>query len=142
RLLRDQARRQQTGGRNQGRPQEPEFPTVLVDSDQTPTVSAETQTNSLIIFAGRQDMERLRALVAQIDVPDFVKYPEARVLPLKTGKASQIAQTIRSLFIGDAPARGQGPRATVIVGDDASNCLIIRAEERDAAQIAALAEAL
>ena len=148
RLLLNQARQQQQQGQGQGvrRPQEPTEPTVLVDNEQTPTVSAEPQTNSLIVFAGRQDLTRIKALVNQIDVPDFVKFPEARVIPLKTGKATQIATSVRELFINQNQLRGTGtvggPRATIIVGDDVSNTLIVRAEEPDFVQIKALAEAL
>lgn len=141
RLRREQARQQGQPGRNGQRNQESQEPLVLVDSESTPTVSAEVQTNSLVVFAGRQDLVRIQALVAQIDVPDFVKFAEARVLPLKTGKATQIAQSLRELFVAQNQ-RSQGPRATVIVGDDVANALIIRAEERDYAQISALAEAL
>lgn len=142
RLRRDQAARQQNQG-NRRRDEEDFGPAVLVDSEATPTVSAEAMTNSLVVFAGRQDMTRIKALVEQIDVPDFVKFAEARVVPLQSGKASQIAQSVRELFATQNTQRGgAGPRSTVIVGDDVSNCLIIRAEERDFAQIKALAEAL
>lgn len=143
----DRLRREQGRQGNQGnrRPQDdaPE-PMILVDSEPTPTVSAESQTNSLVVFAGRKDLIRIKSMVEQIDVPDFIKYAEAHVLPLKTGKASQIAQSVRELFVGQRVSGPQsgGPRATVIVGDDTSNSLIIRAEERDFAQIKTLAEVL
>lgn len=120
---------------------EPVVPTILVDKEDRPSVSAEEQTNSLVVFAGRQDMLRIRSLVESLDIPDFVKYPEAHVLPLSSGKASQIAQAVRELFMGPG-GRTAGPRSVVIVGDDASNSLVIRAEERDFAQIKALAAAL
>lgn len=142
RLRREQNQRQPNqGGRRQDELPEP---TILVDSEPTPTVSAEPQTNSLVVFAGRKDLVRIKSMVDQIDIPDFIKYAEAHVLPLRTGKASQIAQSVRELFIGQrlTGAQAGGPRATVIVGDDTSNSLIIRAEERDFAQIKALAEVL
>jgi type II secretion system protein D len=144
RLRREQGRQGNQGNR---RPQDeqPE-PMILVDNEPTPSVSAEQLTNSLVIFAGRKDLVRIKAMVEQIDVPDFVKYAEAHVLPLKSGKASQIAASVRELFVGQRVSGPQGgaggPRATVIVGDDTSNSLIIRAEERDFAQIKALAEVL
>jgi type II secretion system protein D len=145
RIRREQAARQNQPQRGNRRDQEDlDEPLVLVDNEPTPSVSAEPQTNSLVVFAGRQDMVRIRALVEQIDIPDFVKFAEPRVLPLSTGKASQIAEAVREIYTGEQRGsnRNQGPRSVVIVGDDASNCLIIRAEERDYAQIAALAEAL
>lgn len=144
RLRQAQQQQNQQGRSNQRQNQsEPSQPLVLVDSEPTPTVSAEPQTNSLVVFAGRQDMQRIKALVAQIDLPDFLKFPEAHVIPLKTGKASQIAASVRELF-ANQPKQGPnaGPRSTVIVGDDTSNSLIIRAEDPDYAQIKALAEVL
>lgn len=140
RLRREQGQR---NNQNNRRPDEPNEPTVLVDNEPTPTVSAETQTNSLVVFAGRKDSQRIKAMVDQIDVPDFVKYAQAHVVPLQTGKASLIAASVRELFVGQKQqGNGPGPRATVIVGDDTSNSLIIRAEEQDFAQIKALAEVL
>ncbi len=128
---------------NQGRPDEgATAPTLLVTGEELPTVSAEVQTNSLIVFAGRQDMERIRAIVQQIDVPDFAKFPDAQVIPLTTGRASEIANSVRALFATQTGRGAASPRSVVIVGDDASNCLIVRAEERELAQIRALAETL
>jgi type II secretion system protein D len=144
RFRREQARQQaQAQQQGRARPEDPEQPLVLVDSEPTPSVSAEPETNSLIVFAGRQEMQRVKALVEQIDVPDFQKFPEAHVVPLATGKASQIAAAVKQLF-ADQQKQGAnpGPRSVVIIGDDSSNSLIIRAEEQDYAQIKALAEVL
>lgn len=135
RLVREQARRQ---GSRTGRDDEPMLPTVLVDSEPTPSVSAETQTNSLVVFAGRKDLERIRSLVGQIDVPEFQKLPEARVIPVRRGQASRLAQSVREVFVG----RGGNARSLAIVGDDAAGALIVRAEQKDLEQIRALAETL
>jgi type II secretion system protein D len=141
RLRRDQERQRQQSPR--GRQDDvPLDPPILVDAEPTPTVSAETQTNSLVVFAGRQDMQRIRALVEQIDIPDFVKFPDVHIVTLSSGKASQIATSLRELYITQGQGRTAGPRAVTILGDDTSNSLIVRAEEREFAQIKALAEAL
>ncbi|MCC6676589.1 MAG: hypothetical protein IT436_05540 [Phycisphaerales bacterium] len=111
------------------------------------TVTAEALTNSLVVFASREDLVRIESVVKQIDVPGFAKLPEPRVIPLKTGKASTIAQTIRDMFLGPAGPRGAagqttGPRAVVIIGDDTSGALVVRAAEQEFAQIKALADSL
>lgn len=140
RLRREQERQRQQQ-QPRGRQEDPILePPILVDAEPTPTVSPEVQTNSLVVFAGRQDMQRIRALVEQIDVPDFVKFPDVHVVALRSGRASQIAQAVREIFGGQG--RPTGPRAVTIVGDDNSNTLIVRAEEREFAQIRALADAL
>jgi len=114
-------------------------PPVLVDASGTPSVSAEVQTNSLVVFAARDDLERIRHIVEQLDVPDYVRIAEARVIPLETGKASVVAASIRQMYADD---RRTGPHAVVIAGDDQSNALIVRAGDEDYAQIRALAESL
>lgn len=149
--LEDQARREQIErqrGRNgqDGRNEDRYFsPTVLVDTQGRPTVSAEPQTNSLIVFAGRRDLDRIESIVKQLDVPGFADLPPARVIPVVgTGKPSAIASTMRELFamsgVGNLARRG--PRSIVIIGDDASSAIIVRADEPEFAQIKALADTL
>lgn len=144
RLRREQAQREAEARTRRGAADDvPFMPTVLVDSEGTPSVSADALTNSLIVFAGRKDQERVRAIVEQIDVPGFANLPEARVVTLESGRASTIAAALREIFQTQTDgARSAGPRALVIVGDDTSNSLIVRAEEREFAQIKAMAETL
>ncbi|MFO0833982.1 MAG: secretin N-terminal domain-containing protein [Phycisphaerales bacterium] len=149
--LEDQARREQIerqrgrGGQD-GRNDDRYFsPTVLVDTQGRPTVSAEPQTNSLIVFAGRRDLDRIESIVKQLDVPGFADLPPARVIPVVgTGKPSAIASTMRELFAmsGAGNMARRGPRSIVIIGDDASSAIIVRADEPEFAQIKALADTL
>lgn len=118
------------------------LPAIVLGAEGVPSVSAEPLTNALVVFAGRRDLERIEAIVAQLDLPGFANLPTPTVIPLKAGKATQIAATLREMFIGRAAAPQSGPRAISIVGDDPSGALIVRAEESQLAQIRALAEAL
>ncbi|MCC6659275.1 MAG: hypothetical protein IT437_00140 [Phycisphaerales bacterium] len=134
--------RQRPANPSSGRPDEGNTPPpVLVDAEGTPSVSAEAQTNSLIVFAGRRDLERVRALVQQIDVPDFSRFPPAHVIPLTAGKPSALASALRELY-QQQQGRPGGSRAVLIVGDDSTGALIVRAEEQDYAQIKAMADVL
>lgn len=119
-------------------------PTVLVDTEGRPAVSAEALTNSLVVFAAPRDLERIRAIVTQLDMPGFANLPEARVIPLTgTAKPSVLASAIREMFLlGPANQRVGGPRSVVVLGDDTSGALIVRADEAQFAQIKALAETL
>lgn len=143
---RDQIARQRERSGQDGRNDDRYFsPTVLVDTQGRPTVSAEPQTNSLIVFAGRRDLDRIESIVKQLDVPGFADLPPARVIPVVgTGKPSAIASTMRELFamsgVGNTARRG--PRSIVIIGDDASSAIIVRADEPEFAQIKALADTL
>lgn len=141
-LERERARQQERRAR--GEATGPDVPRVLLDTKEAVTITAEPLTNSLIIGAARDQMERLRAVVAQLDVPDSARLPEARIIPLRIGPASQIAQALRQTFTENAAggARQQGPRSVVIIGEDKSNSLIVRAEESQFAQISAMAETL
>jgi type II secretion system protein D len=126
------------GNRNDPRPAEA---TVLVDAEGVPSVSAETQTNALVVFAGNRDMERIKEVVRQIDVSGFTDMPAARIIALRSGKPTEVASTIRNLYL-NGESRSQGPRSVLIIGDDSASALIVRADDERFAQIKALAETL
>ncbi len=115
-------------------------PAVLVDAKGVPTVSAERETNSLIVFAGRQELERIREIVKQLDVPDILQLPEARLIALTSGRASTLAEAVRRVFLAEDDP--DNPRRVMIYGDDASNVIIVRAEDAEFMQIEALADRL
>ncbi len=124
------------GGRDQGLLPPP----VLVDASGTPTVSAEVQTNALVVFAGREDLSRIRRIVEQLDVPEVVRLREPTIISVSGMRASELAARVRELFVQGRP--GMNARAPVIVGDDGTRTLIVRADESELAQIRALAESL
>ncbi len=138
----EQLRLRNESRNNRGNQNDPiSAPAVLVSAEGMPTVSAEIQTNSLLIFAGRKDLLRIEAIVKQLDVPGFRRMPEPRVIPLPTGRASEIARSVQAAF--NTPGMRQGsPRDVVIVGDDSANALIVRADEEQFSQILSLAMAL
>lgn len=103
-------------------------PTVLVSAEETPSVSAEPVTNTLIVFASRREIERIERIVAQLDVPEFQRLPRARLIPV-TGsiRASRLAERVREVFLSSA-GRERSSRV-VVVGDDSAGVLIVRAED-------------
>lgn len=138
-LNRERARQQQ----NQPRDRDPRFadmyaPPVLIDTEGVPSVSAEVQTNSLIVSAGRKELSRIERIVEQLDVPEFVKLPEPVVIPIQRGRASALAASISQMFT----SQSAGPRSARIFGDDLSNTLVVRADEEDLIQIWALVREL
>jgi type II secretion system protein D len=132
-----ESRRSQGG---QGRDARNDVP-ILVDAGSVPTVSAETRTNSLVVFAKAKDAERIQAIVKQLDVAGFDDMPAPRIIPLLAGKPSAIAATIRQVYLNQ-DANTRGPRSTLVIGDDQSSALIVRADDESYAQVAALAQAL
>ncbi len=147
-LERQRAARERRGG-GAARPGEnggPDLPPVLIEGQETVSVVAERVTNSLIVSAGREKLDRIKAVVAQLDVPEFARLPEARIIPLKAGPATQFAQTLRAMFVEAGRPAGSGApggvRSVLILGDDKAGALIVRADESQFAQIKALAETL
>ncbi|HRQ75801.1 MAG TPA: secretin N-terminal domain-containing protein [Phycisphaerales bacterium] len=121
-------------------------PTVLVESDEWVRASAEPLTNSVIISASRQNVRKIEQIVEQLDVADFAKLPPPQLIPITSGDPTSLAQSLSRLYEQTArtgSARGgSAGKSLVIVGDTASNTIIVRAEEDEFRQIKALAEAL
>ena len=138
-IQREQARRQ---GNQQGdrRQVSEDLPTVLIDPGETPVVSAEVETNSLIVFANVQDLERIETIAKALDGEGAGQLPEARVIALTSGRASRIAQAVQRIFID--PLGRRGPRTPVVFGDDASNMIVFRGSDRDFTQVRALVQTL
>lgn len=138
-IQREQARRQ---GNQQGdrRQVSPDLPTVLIDPGETPVVSAEIETNSLIVFANVQDLERIETIAKSLDGEGAGRLPDARVIALQSGRATRIAQAVQRIFID--PLGRRGPRTPVVYGDDASNMIVFRGSEADFTQVRALVQTL
>lgn len=141
-LTRERARQQQNQPRNNNDPRSGDFyaPPVLIDAAGVPSVSAEAQTNSLIVSAGRKELERIERIVEQLDLPEFVKLPQPVVIPIERGRASVIAASISQMFASISGSKG--PRSARIFGDDISNTLVVRADEDDLVQIWSLVREL
>ena len=115
-------------------------PTVLIESEGVPVVSAEPQSNSLIVFAGRKELDRIRQIVSQLDVADYLEMPQARILPVRSGTAASIAQAATRVFAADLDERN--PRRVLIVGDEASATIVVRADEERFMEIAGFVAAM
>jgi len=116
-------------------------PTVLVSAEETPSVSAEPVTNTLIVFASRREIERIEKIVEQLDVPDFQRMPSARLIPVGgPARASVLAARVREVYLNTG-GRERSSRV-VVVGDDDAGVLIVRAEDAAFEEIRDLAQSL
>ncbi len=130
------------GPNNNQRPFLPE-PTILISPSDLPTVSAEPLTNAVIVFANKPDLQRIEDIVKQLDVAGFADMPLPRIIPLKNGKPSAVAASIRELYLNKQPnQKNSGPKAVVVIGDDTTGALLVRADDEQFAQIRALASTL
>ena len=115
--------------------------TVIVSGEETPSVSAEPASNSLIVFASRREIERIETIVDQLDVPEFTRLPEARLIAVgATMRPSRLAERVRQVFL-QVTGRERSSRV-VVVGDDDAGVLIVRADRAAFDEIASLADSL
>jgi len=132
------------------RPEEAPPPTVLVPPDRWVSAVAEQRTNAIIVSASRQNLDRIEAIVAQIDVAESSKLPPPRLIPVESGSPEQLAEALRQIYaerVGQRGGAGAGgrdgsSRTVRIVGDTASGVVIVRAPDDEFAAIQALADAL
>jgi type II secretory pathway component GspD/PulD (secretin) len=119
-------------------------PAVLIEADDVVAVSAEPFTNSLIVSAGQRDLERIRSIVSTLDVPGFANLPAPTIIPLDSGKAEEVAQTLRELYESSAGGRrgASSRRSIAIVADAGSNALIVRAPDEEIGEIVSIAQSL
>jgi type II secretion system protein D len=118
-------------------------PTVLVDGADWVNVSAERQTNSLVISATRMNMAKVEAIVKQLDIAEFDRLPSPRLIPVTIGNPEQLASAIERIYAPPAGSGRDAERSRLrIVADSGSNALIVRAPDDEYRQILAIAEAL
>ncbi|MCA9286628.1 MAG: hypothetical protein KDA22_15500, partial [Phycisphaerales bacterium] len=135
---RDQQQSQQ-GDRREMAP-----PAVLVQAEEWVSAAAEELTNSVIVYASRPNFERIELIVKQLDQPGFGTLPPPRVIAVSNGDPVKIADALTKMFAPDASDRG-GRSARYglrIVGDQASNAIVVRASAEEFEQISVLADAL
>lgn len=115
-------------------------PTVLVSAEEWVRASAEPQTNSVIVSASRQNVDKVEQIIEQLDVADYAKLPPPQIIPVTTGNPEQLAASLNQLY--EQQERSTGSKSLRIVGNAPSNTIIVRAEQEEFEQVKALAEAL
>jgi len=70
-----------------------------------PSITTDKETNSLIVFATPEQLELIKSLVKELDIPKKQVYVKARILEISNSKASQIGAKF-GLFGGSATTSG------------------------------------
>lgn len=83
--------------------------------DQPVMISADNNTNSLIVSAGRADLEGIKATVTTLDKPATSSIEELRMIPLKYIEASETLTILQEYL--RKPGGGKGPTGSNLVGD-------------------------
>lgn len=140
---RDAARSEQQGADRRDAPQAPLTPLTLVRDEEWVSAAAEEGTNSVVVSASRANLERIEAIVRQLDVAEFDRLPPPRLIAVRFGNPEELARAIDRIYAPPAQAgRGENRSRLRIVADLASNALIVRAAEEEFRQIEAIADAL
>ncbi|MEY4942223.1 MAG: ral secretion pathway protein, partial [Planctomycetota bacterium] len=138
----DQQERQQVAPVGpDGRPMR-QAPAYLVKGESWVSAVADAGTNSVIVSASRKNLSKIEAIVQQLDAEQVADLPAPRLIPVLEGHSpTQIAAALRTVF---APADGQprGIHSPRIVPDETAGTIIIRADDKDYQDMAALAATL
>lgn len=138
----DQQERQQVAPVGpDGRPMR-QAPAYLVKGESWVSAVADAGTNSVIVSASRKNLGKIEAIVQQLDAEQTADLPAPRLIPVLQGHSpTQIAAALRTVF---APADGQprGIHSPRIVSDETAGTIIIRADDKDYQDMAALAATL
>ncbi|MBL9149386.1 MAG: hypothetical protein JNM94_11895 [Phycisphaerae bacterium] len=136
----DRVRRQGQQGQRQD---EDRGPTTLIRDEDWVSAAAEEGTNSVVVSASRPNLERIEAIIKQLDIADFDRLPAPRLIPVTFGNPEQLATAIDRIYApGPVASRDQQRSRLRIVADASSNALIVRAPEDEFRHILAIAEAL
>lgn len=133
---------QRDGGRRQNDRddrEEKNAPTILVEAEEWVSAAPEEQTNTIVVSASRKNLDKIKGIIAQLDVADFMKLPPPRLIPVINGSPDQLAASLRELY---AAGDNRGGATTRIIADDLSGTIIVRAEDQEYAQILTLANAI
>ena len=115
-------------------------PTTLIEAEAWVRASAETQTNSIVVSANRQNLEKIKRIVEELDVADYAALPAPRIIPAADTDPTQLADSLNRLYTSGNEERGR--RAIRIVGDPGSGTVIVRADDEAFEEIQSLAIAL
>lgn len=93
------------------------------------------RSNSLVAYAAPRDMDEIRRLVAELDVPNYRKTQQARVIKVRNALAGELATTLQNAINA---ARGTGPQQAAVLellAIDAAGEKVLRSGVLDEVQI-------
>ena len=109
------------------------------DPSDPVTVLTEPRTNALIVSASPEDMKLVESLVARLDAEPDRPGTSIQVFPLGKADATQVANTLTSLY--QAPGAAAGPAVGISV-DERINAIVVQAGPSDTKRIGELVKEL
>ena len=103
------------------------------------TIVSEPRTNALLVSGSQDDLRLAESLIARLDAKPDRPGTAVSVFPLKKGDATQVADTLRTLYAQPGAAAG----ATVGISvDERINAILVSAGPADQERISQLVEQL
>jgi type II secretion system protein D len=109
---------------------------ALVKTDaygrQMPRVSvgADERSSMVIVSGEAKDLQAAAVIIEQMDVAGAAEQRQMRIIPLTSGIASDVSTKLRQVYTDQLKGQGKtGAADALILGDDASNRLIITASK-------------
>ena len=116
-----------------------EIPTMLVQSEEWVSASAEPVTNSVIVAATGRTLERIEAIVATLDQPNTSVDVKVHVITLDASPVARVATTLAKTFT----ARAEQLHVPLSIEHDSmTNSLVVATSGALADEIRATAEQL
>jgi len=109
------------------------------DPSDPVTVLTEPRTNALIVSASPEDMKLVESLVARLDAEPDRPGTSIQVFPLAKADATQVANTLTSLY--QLPGAAAGPAVGISV-DERINAIVVQAGPSDTKRIGELVREL
>ncbi len=109
---------------------------------ESPTVIPDSRSNSLLVAATRDAMERVENLVSRLDVQAGSQTAVFKVYNVMHSAASRLAPKMQKLFDQRAEGEEEESSPIVVMADEASNSIIVSASRDDQSMIAELLELL
>lgn len=121
-----------------------------VQLPQQVRISVDERTNSILVAGDKSDRERVRNVIARLDIPR-TQPGETQVVPLKYAVASQLIQTLKELQVGSTvivTGGAEGAAATAanavppskqvrMAADERTNSILISGQKAEREQIVA-----
>nr|CAA6807683.1 MAG: General secretion pathway protein D [uncultured Thiotrichaceae bacterium] len=93
-------------------------------------ISVDERTNSILVAGGKADREKMRQVIAKLDIPRT--QPSAtQVVRLKHADATKLLNTLKQLQIAPAAEGGAAVKQARIAVDESTNSIIISGERED-----------
>jgi len=106
-------------------------------ADPQATIVASDSANTLLLAAGEEDLATLRDLIVRLDQSGTGDERRIDIVPLKDGKADDLARLVQSQF-----PRTAGGQGVLVTADLRTNSLIVNVPETQYAQVRSLIDRL